>query len=83
MRTTSTALSFLTDVVYYMFGTEQKKNPTLFRERGSIVVQKYIDLFPTWVQLDILRTVNPLDSEHGHNFVKIKSIDEQRCKVQG
>lgn len=39
----------------------KRENRTAFEQRGNTVVQRYIDLFPTWVVLDVLGANNPLD----------------------
>jgi hypothetical protein len=53
----------------------KKRNATHFRLSGNKVVQKYIDLFPTWVQTDLKRKPNPLDKTYGKNYQKIKDLN--------
>ena len=52
-----------------------------FRALGHAVVQKYIDLYPTWVLLEILKMPNPLDPKNGDKYPKVKSID-QVCRAR-
>lgn len=40
----------------------KRENRTKFLAEGAVVVQKYINLFPTWVLTDILTSPNPMRS---------------------
>lgn len=54
----------------------KRKNRENFLISGGKIVQKYIDLYPTWVLLDILAMPNPLHSKYGEGFKKSKVLNE-------
>jgi hypothetical protein len=48
-------------------------NGKLLRRHAFIVVQRYVDLFPTWVGIDLFTPYNPLNVSN--NYKQIRSID--------
>jgi hypothetical protein len=60
----------------------KRDNREAFHANGVRVVQHYINLFPTWVETDILAPNNPLDSKNGHKYPKMHSLN-RRCLRKG
>lgn len=50
-------------------------NAAVFRKHAFLVVQKYVDLFPTWVGMDMLDPNNPLDPKNKDKFKQIRSLN--------
>jgi len=48
----------------------KRSNRTDYRIRAQNVNNRYLQLFPTWVLRDIVRTINPLDKKYGNNYNK-------------
>mmetsp|Transcript_7988 Transcript_7988/g.13276 ORF Transcript_7988/g.13276 Transcript_7988/m.13276 type:complete len:386 (+) Transcript_7988:142-1299(+) len=48
-------------------------NAAVFRKHAFIVVQKYVDLFPTWVGMDMLNPNNPLDPANAKKFKQVRN----------
>lgn len=53
----------------------KRTNRKEFLRKGFQMVDRYVNLFPTWTILDISRAPNPLDSYHGRRYVKSKQIN--------
>jgi hypothetical protein len=58
----------------------KRTNKKEFLKQGFMMVDKYVNLFPTWTILDITRSPNPLDRLHGRKFVKSKELDANCSK---
>ena len=56
----------------------KRDNRAQFHANGVQVVQRYIDLFPTWVITDVLAPNNPLDSRNFHRYPKAHALN-RRC----
>ena len=56
--------------------SSKRQHRTLFHANGVAVVQRYIDLFPTWVATDVLAPNNPLDRRNFKRFPKITALNE-------
>jgi hypothetical protein len=56
----------------------KREHRDLFQANGAKVVQKYVDLFPTWVQVDVLKPNNPLDPKNFEAFPRVHKLNE-RC----
>lgn len=56
-------------------------NANIFRKHAFLVVQKYVDLFPTWVGMDMLEPNNPLDPANKNKYHQVRRIDQQ-CLAQ-
>lgn len=50
-------------------------NAAVFRKHAFLIVQKYVDLFPTWVGMDMLEPNNPLDPKNEKKFFQIRSVN--------
>lgn len=50
-------------------------NPNVFRKHAFMVVQKYVDLYPTWVGMDMLDVNNPLDSRNDNKFKQVTQLN--------
>lgn len=53
----------------------KRDNRALFHANGVKVVQQYIDLFPTWVVVDVLVPNNPLDYRNYAMFRRVSSLN--------
>jgi len=58
----------------------KRTNKKEFLKQGFMMVDKYVNLFPTWTILDITRSPNPLDRLHGRKYVKSKKLDANCTK---
>jgi hypothetical protein len=56
--------------------TFKKDFPDKFRMNGHLIIQKYINLFPTWVEIDIMEATNPLSVIYGDHYKKIKQLNQ-------
>lgn len=54
----------------------KRTNRKQFLKDGFAMVDKYINLFPTWTIVDIIRSPNPLDKLHGRKYYKSKKLDD-------
>jgi hypothetical protein len=55
----------------------KREHRDLFQANGAKVVQKYVDLFPTWVQVDVLKPNNPLDPKNFEAFPRVRKLNEK------
>jgi hypothetical protein len=53
----------------------KRTNRREFLKKGFQMVDKYVNLFPTWTIIDITRSPNPLDRYHGRKHPKSKKIN--------
>lgn len=53
----------------------KRTNRREFQRKGFQMVDKYVNLFPTWTIIDITRGPNPLDRYHGRKHAKSKNIN--------
>ncbi len=53
----------------------KRDNRPLFHANGVKVVQQYIDLFPTWVVVDVLAENNPLDYRNYAMFRRVSTLN--------
>lgn len=51
----------------------------IVRRHIFIVVQRYIDLFPTWVGIDMLTPYSPFNPDNSKKYQKVKTLDEVYC----
>lgn len=56
-------------------------NVNIFRKHAFLVVQKYVDLFPTWVGMDMLEPNNPLSVTNANNFRQVINLN-QTCLLE-
>ena len=54
----------------------KRDNRALFHANGVKVVQQYINLFPTWVEVDVLAPNNPLDYRNYAMFRRISYLND-------
>jgi hypothetical protein len=47
------------------------------RRNAFIVVQRYIDLFPTWVNLDLVNATSPFNESNFERYPKVRQLDQQ------
>lgn len=48
----------------------------MVRKNAFIVVQKYVDYFPTWVGMDMLNPNNPFNPENAEKFRQVRALNE-------
>jgi hypothetical protein len=51
-----------------------------FREKAADSVMRYIEMFPTWVVVDILKTKNPF-TEEGQRVLRTMNFTKNECKM--
>eukprot|EP01034_Spumella_vulgaris_P021585 gene21585-27623_t len=56
----------------------KKENREQFHRNAVVVVQRYIDLFPTWVVTDLV-SVNPLDAHNEHVYKRATTPLSEAC----
>jgi len=56
-------------------------NVNIFRKHAFLVVQKYVDLFPTWVGMDMLEPNNPLSVANADKFRQVTNLN-QTCLLE-
>ena len=62
----------------------KRENRKLFQINGQKVVQHYVNLFPTWVEMDVLKPNNPLDiKRNGLKFPRILELNPKCVAVKG
>ena len=59
----------------------KRANRELYRQKAQSVHERYKALFPTWVQPEIRRSINPLDKKYGKRYRKYLSCN-RRCAEQ-
>lgn len=47
------------------------------RKHAFIVVQRYIDLFPTWVGLDLVNATSPFNETNTERYQQVRQLDGQ------
>lgn len=47
------------------------------RRNAFIVVQRYIDHFPTWVSLDLVNATSPFNVSNAERYPQVRRLDEQ------
>jgi hypothetical protein len=75
------ALLVKTSPVHHLNGHTmkgKKENRELFHRNAVIVVQRYIDLYPTWVVTDLLST-NPLDERNQAKYRRAVGPLNEEC----
>jgi hypothetical protein len=56
----------------------------LLRRAAFIVVQKYVDRFPTWVGMDLIDPYNPLNATNAEKYHQVRRLDDTcTAKVGG
>jgi hypothetical protein len=51
-------------------------NVNVFRRHAFLVVQKYVDLFPTWVGMDMLEPNNPFSETNAKKFRQVINLNQ-------
>ena len=52
----------------------------IVRRHLFIVIQRYIDLFPTWVGVDMMGPYNPLSAKNAEKYQQVRKLDPGFCK---
>ncbi len=53
----------------------------IVRRNIFVVVQRYVDLYPTWVGMDMLHPYNPLSPENAKKYHQVRELNENFCKA--
>jgi len=51
----------------------------IVRRNIFIVVQRYVDLFPTWVGMDMLNPYNPLNPANAEKYHQVRALTTGFC----
>jgi len=76
ITTPGTAVHHLNHQTMHFIRTRIK----IVRRHIFIVVQRYIDLFPTWVGIDMLNPYNPLNPANADKYHQVKKLNPAFCK---